>query len=358
MDDKIKALSAPIGTTLDRCIDLNQDEFLYATGELSRLLRDIGLAAKILGREINRAGLAGLGGLAGSENVQGEEQKMLDVVGHIRFVRALKMGGQVCCIVSEEKEELVLTDKNDAKYVITAAAPCPESLHKWYSDLGIDLLELYGMTENGGLCTIMRKTEKKMGTVGKTYPGAEIQIDKETNEVLMKADWIMPGYYKDPEKTAEVIKDGYLHTGDMGSIDDEGFLSITGRVKDTFKTAKGEYVVPGPIEWGFTLNTNVEQICVIGRNLAQPVAMIVLSELGLNLDRSEAENSIQESVAQINKSVTRHERVAKSIIMKEAWSTENGILTPTLKVKRNVLEERYQEKLENWYDKEESIIWE
>ncbi|MBV6652784.1 MAG: class 1 fructose-bisphosphatase, partial [Mameliella sp.] len=118
MDDKIKALSAPIGTTLDRCIDLNQDEFLYATGELSRLLRDIGLAAKILGREINRAGLAGLGGLAGSENVQGEDQKMLDVVGHIRFVRALKMGGQVCCIVSEEKEELVLTDKNDAKYVI------------------------------------------------------------------------------------------------------------------------------------------------------------------------------------------------------------------------------------------------
>jgi fructose-1,6-bisphosphatase I len=118
MDDKIKALSAPIGTTLDRCIDLNQDEFPYATGDLSRLLRDIGLAAKILGREINRAGLAGIGGMAGSENIQGEDQKMLDVVGHIRFVRALKMGGQVCCIVSEEQEELVLTGNEDAKYVI------------------------------------------------------------------------------------------------------------------------------------------------------------------------------------------------------------------------------------------------
>lgn len=118
MKNKIKALSAPVGTTLDRCIDLNQDEFPYATGELSRLLRDIGLAAKILGREINRAGLVGLGGMAGTENVQGEDQKMLDVVGHIRFVRALKMGGQVCCIISEEKEELVLTGNNDAKYVI------------------------------------------------------------------------------------------------------------------------------------------------------------------------------------------------------------------------------------------------
>jgi len=118
MKDKIKELTAPVGTTLDRCIDLNQDEFPYATGELSRLLRDIGLAAKILGREINRAGLVGLGGMAGTENVQGEDQKMLDVVGHIRFVRALKMGGQVCCIVSEEKEEMVLTGNNDAKYVI------------------------------------------------------------------------------------------------------------------------------------------------------------------------------------------------------------------------------------------------
>jgi len=118
MKDKITELSAPIGTTLDRCIDLNQDEFPYATGELSRLLRDIALATKILGREINKAGLVGLGGLAGSENVQGEDQKMLDVVGHIRFERALKLGGQVCCIVSEEKEELVLTGNNDAKYVI------------------------------------------------------------------------------------------------------------------------------------------------------------------------------------------------------------------------------------------------
>lgn len=118
MKSKIKELSAPIGTTLDRCIDLNQDEFPYASGELSRLLRDIGLAAKILGREINRAGLIGLGGMAGTANVQGEDQQMLDIVGHIRFVRALKMGGQVCCIVSEEKEEIVYTGNNDAKYVI------------------------------------------------------------------------------------------------------------------------------------------------------------------------------------------------------------------------------------------------
>lgn len=247
---------------------------------------------------------------------------------------------------------------NEAEYVVTAAAPCPRSLHQWYNNLGIQLQELYGMTENGGVCTIMRKEANKIGTVGQAYPGADIKIDEETQEVLMKADWIMKGYYKEPDMTSDVIKNGYLHTGDMGSIDSEGFLSITGRVKDTFKTSKGEFIVPGPIEWGFTMNTNVEQICVLGRNLSQPIAMVVLSDLGRSLSVTEMEQSLSATVADINKSLVNYERVFKTIIIKEPWSPENGFLTPTLKVKRNILEDRYSEQLISWHDTSDAVIWE
>ena len=204
----------------------------------------------------------------------------------------------------------------------------------------------------------MRKEHNKIGTVGQAYPDCDIRIDPETSEIQMKAEWNMLGYYKEPEMTAEVLKDGYLHTGDMGNIDDEGFLSITGRVKDTFKTAKGEYVVPGPIEWGFALNNSVEQICVLGRSLPQPVALVVLSDLGKTLSESELVKDIKETVDDINRKLVNYERIFKTIIVKESWSPENGILTPTLKVRRNVLENIYSERLHHWYELPEMVIWE
>lgn len=247
---------------------------------------------------------------------------------------------------------------NDAHTVLTAAAPCPEVLHRWYEKLGLKLQELYGMTENNGACTVMAKDNMKLGTVGQKYPGSEIKIDKDSNEILMKADWVMHGYYKEPEMTEEILKDGYLHTGDMGEIDEDGMLKITGRVKDTFKTAKGEYIVPGPIEWGFALNNNVEQVCLLGRNLAQPVALIVLSELGVKKVKERLVRSLTATVESINKELVDYEKIKKLIITKEDWSIENGILTPTLKVKRNVLEQMYVDKLEAWYDHEDHLIWE
>ncbi|WP_422361280.1 AMP-binding protein [Reichenbachiella sp.] len=245
-----------------------------------------------------------------------------------------------------------------AEIIITTAAPCPKALLDWYGSIDMPLLELYGMTENHGVCTIMPPEKTKVGSVGKAYPECDLVVDKETGEIQMKADWVMAGYYKEPELTAQVMEGGYLHTGDIGTLDDEGFLFITGRLKDTFKTAKGKFIVPSPIEWGFALNNDVEQICVLGRNLPQPIALVVLSEIGLKKSPEEVFESLSATIGEIVKDLMNYEKIKKAIIVHEPWSVENGILTPTMKIKRNVLEHRYTDKLEEWYSHPETIIWE
>ncbi|SMD34134.1 AMP-binding enzyme [Reichenbachiella faecimaris] len=245
-----------------------------------------------------------------------------------------------------------------AEIVITTAAPCPKALLDWYDKIDIPLLELYGMTENHGVCTIMPVEKTKIGSVGKAYPDAELMIDKETGEIKMKADWMMAGYYKEPNLTAQVLANGYLHTGDIGELDEEGYLFITGRLKDTFKTAKGKFVVPGPIEWGFALNNDVEQICVLGRNLPQPIALVVLSEIGMRKSPEQLLTSLTNTIGDIVEDLVSYEKLKKAIIVQEPWSVENGTLTPTMKIKRNILEKRYVNKLEAWYNQPETVIWE
>jgi len=244
------------------------------------------------------------------------------------------------------------------RLILTGAAPMPASLIEWFGKLGINIQEAYGMTENGGCCTLMRADNKKSGTVGQAYPGIEMKIEPETGEVLMRGGCVMTGYYKEEEKTAEVLKDGWLHTGDMGEIDNQGFLKITGRVKDAFKSAKGEYIVPAPIEFGFAKNNFVEQICVAGRGLPQPIALVVLSELGLKAAKSEVNASLQATLQEMNPKLVNYERVEKVIVVKEAWGVENNVLTPTLKVKRNVIEAKYGAAMEGWYNQPDMVIWE
>jgi long-chain acyl-CoA synthetase len=174
----------------------------------------------------------------------------------------------------------------------------------------------------------------------------------------MQAPWLMNGYYKHPEITAETIKDGWLHTGDMGELDEEGFLKITGRVKDTFKTAKGEFVVPAPLEYAFAMNSHVEQVCILGRGLAQPIALVVLSEIGQAADKESIRTGLQTNMEQLNAKALKHEYINRIIIVKEAWTVENAFMTPTLKIKRNVIEQVYEEQLHVWYDHPDSIVWE
>lgn len=244
-----------------------------------------------------------------------------------------------------------------AKIVLTGAAPMPAETIAWYQQFDIHIQEVYAMTENNGGCTLMPADAIKSGTVGKPLHGVELKIDEETNEVLMKAAWNMSGYYKDIQKSDSVLKEGWLRTGDMGTIDEQGYLTLTGRLSDTFKTTKGKFIVPAPLERAFAVNTDVEQVCVTGSHLSQPVALCLLSEIGLQKEKAEVESSIAENLEETNNGIPNYSKIAKVILLKEIWSAENDMLTTTLKIKRNKIYQHYKDKLEPWYKREGSIIW-
>lgn len=241
---------------------------------------------------------------------------------------------------------------------LTGAAPTPDDLKDWYRKLGIRIREVYAMTENCGGCTLMPADRLKSGTVGTVLPNAEIAIEPDTGEIIMRAPWVMQGYYKDPELTEKVLRNGWLHTGDQGEIDEEGFLRITGRVVDTFKSSKGKFIVPAPLEWGFARNHLIEQVCVVGQNLPQPIALLNLSEIGMGKSAGEVNRSLQATLKEVNGQTDRSNQVQSLVILPEVWSIENGLLTPTLKIRRSVLQDRYAPRMLNWYRQKKSIIWE
>ncbi|MEN2991985.1 MAG: AMP-binding protein [Bacteroidia bacterium] len=240
---------------------------------------------------------------------------------------------------------------------LTGAALTPEPVKAWFHELGIFVREVYAMTENCAGCTIMPRNYHKPHTVGKPLTGVRLKIDPETQEILMWADWVMDGYYKEPEKTAEVLRDGWLHTGDMGELDEEGFLRVTGRVSDAFKTAKGMFVVPGPLEEPFSKLPYAEQVCVVGVGQTQPLVLITLSEIG----RKEAPTTVAEAVAQLiqqlNAQLPPYQRLARAVLLSDTWSVENSLLTPTLKVRRRQIEAKYSPLYEKWLSHPETVVW-
>lgn len=240
---------------------------------------------------------------------------------------------------------------------ITASAPIPPDLKKWYIDLGLDLREVYGMTETTGLTVLTPRGNKKTGSVGLPIDGLTLKIDEETKEILLKGPSILKGYYKNPEKSVEVIEDGWLHTGDRGRLDEDGYLYIDGRIQDAFKTSKGKYVVPSPIEWKFGTNENIEQIVVVGLGLAQPMALIKLSEIGKAKSTSEVEAELLPELQRVNEELINFQRLSHLVIIQDEWTIENKILTPTLKVKRNLIQEKYQDQFNRWAGQAHKIIW-
>jgi long-chain acyl-CoA synthetase len=169
----------------------------------------------------------------------------------------------------------------------------------------------------------------------------------------------MIGYYKEPQLTADMFtSDGFLKTGDQGVVDAEGYLTITGRIKDLFKTDKGKYVAPSPIEMKLQANADIEQVCVVGMGIPQPIALTVLSEVGKKKSNDEIIASLTQSINEINPSLEHHERLMKAVIMKDVWSIENGLMTPTLKVKRNEVEKIHLPKYPAWYQRNGMVVWE
>lgn len=274
-------------------------------------------------------------------------QKKLDLLLRIPIVSGL--------VRKKIREGLGL---NEAKLILTGAAPMPTSLIRWFRALGIVIQEAYGMTENLGAVSMMPPNQVKDGTVGKLYPGVEVKIDPITGEIAMRSPWNMLGYYREPELTAQTLRDGWLYTGDVGEVDTEGFLKITGRVKEMYKTAKGEYVAPAQIEFGFSDNNLIEQICVAGQHLPQPVALVVLSELGRSVNREQVTESLSATMNTLNPRLHAYERVKKVVVVRDTWTVDNNMLTPTMKTKRNVVEAHYGPHLEHWYERDEVVVWE
>ena len=238
-----------------------------------------------------------------------------------------------------------------ARNIFTGAAPTPVALIKWFARLGINIQEAYAMTENTCYSHVSYSDKIRIGSVGQALPLCDVKLSVQ-NEILIKHDALMDGYYKDEDETNKTIIDGWLHTGDEGVIDAEGFLKITGRVKDLFKTSKGKYIAPSPIEMKLSANKNIEQVCVVGTELPQPIAIIVLSERGKEKVEVDLIASLETTLEVVNPKLDSHEKIHNIIVVKEDWTVENKLLTPTMKIKRNVIEKLYKENYLSWYDGE------
>lgn len=240
----------------------------------------------------------------------------------------------------------------------SGAAPLSPSVMKWWGTLGVTIYQVYGMTEDCVYAHFNRKGANKIGTVGKPLPGLQVKIGFD-DEICIKSDYMMKGYYKEPELTAAMFdEDGFLKTGDSGEIDSEGFLRIIGRVKDQFKTDKGKYISPTPIEMKLMENTDIEQVCVVGMGIPQPIALVVLSPFGKAKEKKDITESLSQTIDRINPTLEPYEKLETAVIMKSDWTQENGLMTPTLKVKRNELEKIYVPNYPKWYHQQGRVVWE
>ncbi len=243
-----------------------------------------------------------------------------------------------------------------ATHIYSAAAPISVDLLKWFDRLGIHIMQALGMTEDCVYAHFERPYARKMGSVGKPLEGMQVKIT-EDGELRVKTPSNTIGYYKEPQLTTDLFdEEGYLKTGDMVEYDHDGFLFVTGRVKDLFKTDKGKYIAPTPIETKILANSDVENTCVVGTGIPQPIALIVLSETGKQKSQEEIVDSLNNSIQQINPLLEAHEKLEKAVIMKETWSIENGLLTPTLKVKRNLVEKIHQPFYPRWFQEKGTVI--
>ena len=250
--------------------------------------------------------------------------------------------------------------------MVSGSAALQQRLARVFAAAGMPIMEGYGLTETSPVVSVNDQANGgfKIGTVGRVIEGVEVKIG-ENDEILVKGPNVMQGYYKDPEKTAEVLKDGYFHTGDKGKIED-GFLKITGRIKEMFKTSGGKYVIPPLLEGQFKQSLFIEQIMVVGEGEKMPAALIQpnfeyirewISDEGQDIGTSFEEiasseviiNKIQEEVSACNTKFGKWEQIKRFELTPNAWSIDGGELTPTMKMKRKVIKEIYKDLYDKIY---------
>ena len=246
----------------------------------------------------------------------------------------------------------------DTQAIFTGAAPISISQLIWFERLGIEICQAYGLTEDCILSHFNLPGENKFGSVGKPLGNIQIKFSPE-DEILIKSECLMLGYYNEEQMTSEVFtEDGYLKTGDIGEYDHDGYLWITGRIKDQFKTDKGKYISPAPIELEMLKNSDIDQVCIVGTGIPQPIGLVVLSQTGKEKEQTPLIESLDQTIKVLNSTLENVAKIKKIVVMKEDWTIDNGLLTPTLKTKRNRVEKIHKDMYKKWFSEEESIIFE
>ncbi|KGY09067.1 MULTISPECIES: AMP-binding protein [Vibrio] len=273
-------------------------------------------------------------------------QKKLNILLKIPFVNSL--------IKKKLADGLGL---DQARVLGCGSAPVSPALLEWYRSVGLNITEAWGMTESFAYSTLNYPFRAdKIGSVGNAGPGIELKI-AEDDEIMVRGKGLFSGYYKNDIATQESFDaEGWLHTGDIGSLDSDGYLTIQGRKKDNFKTAKGKFVAPVPIEKKLFEYSRVEMMCLIGLGLPAPILLVVPHDFP-NFDRARYERTTKKVITRMNQELESHEQIKGVLMIKDPWSIENGILTPTLKIKRHVLEQKYHDMGQNW-PKGQLVVWE
>lgn len=273
-------------------------------------------------------------------------QKKLNILLKIPFINSL---------IKRKLADGLGLDK--ARVLGCGSAPVSPALLEWYHSLGLNITEAWGMTESFAYSTINYPFRAdKIGTVGHAGPGVRLKITDD-GEILVHSKGVFSGYYKNDIASKEAFDaQGWLHTGDLGSIDSDGYLTIQGRIKDTFKTAKGKFVSPVPIEKKLYEYSRVEMLCLIGLGLPAPILLVVPHNFS-DFDRERYERTTKRVIEKMNTQLESHEQIKGVLMIKDPWSIDNGILTPTLKIKRHVLEQKYHDVGQNW-PKGKLVVWE
>jgi long-chain acyl-CoA synthetase len=251
------------------------------------------------------------------------------------------------------------------KLIASGSAALQPRLARVFTAAGLTVVEGYGLTETSPVISVndMRDGKFRVGSVGQVVENVKVKI-ADDGEILCKGPNIMMGYYKNQKLTDEVIKDGYFHTGDIGHIDDDGFLKITDRKKEMFKTSGGKYVAPQVIENIVKQSTLIDQVMVVGESQKYPAALIQLNfdavnewlgqtDIPLNYTEMVANekvlNKIKKDIDQANENFAQWEKIKKFKLTPEIWSVDSGHLTPTMKLKRKIIKSKYQDLLEEIY---------
>ena len=245
----------------------------------------------------------------------------------------------------------------NANAIASGAAPLPENLRSWFRKIGIDIINGYGMTENCAITSQLFEFDRP-GSVGKAAAEVEIKIDSNNSEILMKGPFLMKEYYKLPDLTKKTIKNGWLHTGDQGVIDKDGYLYVTGRVKDLFKTTKGKYIEPLVLESHFADISEFEQVCIVGLGLDQPICLGVLSDIGKEKSKEEIKDLMSSHLEKTNSKLPGYQKISTFVVVKDAWTVESGLTTPTMKIKRNQIDKYYDSNYSNWNNSQANVVFE